>query len=336
MSMRRDDFSEAVRKAVAARAGHLCSNPSCRAPTSGPRSDPAKSVNLGVAGHITAASPQGPRFDPALSPKDRRHHDNAIWLCQNCGKLVDNDESRFTVEELRRWKREAEAEAERRVGRAATAQEARAVTHKAQEGRQAQARREKCRQVLPFLPAEHRQVLSKLAGGMSELVISSGPVRSLEEGGFLLRELKTDVHKALYRLHPEVEDVVRDHFVQERQKELRVYLEGVGEDEVEFLRLFTSPPPAETGQPEHPFLEFSTYAAAQRLIRQGVLLDESDERYRPKLEKVRLSPEAVGLVEECVLKEKVLRETLTLDLGNIAGSGAGGSGAPPSSYARWR
>lgn len=333
--MRRDDFSEAVRKAVAARAGHLCSNPSCRAPTSGPQSDPTKSVNLGVAGHITAASLQGPRYDPTLSSKERCHADNAIWLCQNCGKLVDNDESKFTVDELRRWKQEAEAEAERRVGRAITSQEARTAPHKAEGGQQAQRQREKCRRVLAHLPAEHRQILSRLVSGMAELVISSGPVRSLEESGFLLRELKTDLHKGLYRLHPEVEDIVRDHFAQERQKELRAYLETVEEDEIEFLRLFTSPPPG-AGQPGHPFLEFSLYAAARRLIRKGVLLDEADERHRHKREKVSLSPDAIALVEECVLKEKISRETLTLDLGSIAASGAGGGGAPPYSYAKPR
>jgi hypothetical protein len=329
--MRRDDFSEAVRKAAAARAGHLCSNPSCRAPTSGPQSDPTKSVNLGVAGHITAASLQGPRYDPTLSSKERRHADNAIWLCQNCGKLVDNDESKFTVEELRRWKREAEAEAERRVGRAITSQETRTAPHKAEGGRQTQARREKCSRVLAHLPAEHRQILSRLVSGMAELVISSGPVRSLEEGGFLLRELKTDSHKGLYRLHPEVEDIVRDHFAQQRQKELRAYLEDIEEDEVEFLRLFTSPPPE-----AHPFLESSLYAAARGLIRKGVLLDEADARRRHEREKVRLSPDAIALVEECVLKEKISRDTLTLDLGSIAASGAGGSGAPPYSYAKPR
>jgi hypothetical protein len=171
---------------------------------------------------------------------------------------------------------------------------------------------------------------------MKELVISSGPVRSLEESGFLLRELKTDVNKGLYRLHPDVEDVVRDYFARERQKELRAYLEGVSEDEVEFLRLFTSPPPAEAGQPEHPFLEFRLYAAAQRLIRRGVLIDEADERQRHEREKVRLSPEAVSIVEESVLKEKISRDTLTLDLGNIAASGRGGGGAPSQSYARPR
>src|ERR1044071_8555018 len=113
----RDDFTEDVKRAVAARVGYGCSSPTCRAPTSGPQVDSSKSLNVGVASHITAASPGGPRYDPALTPEERRHADNAIWLCQTCGKLVDNDKLRFTEEELRRWKREAEGEALLRVGK---------------------------------------------------------------------------------------------------------------------------------------------------------------------------------------------------------------------------
>lgn len=116
----RDDFSEEVKRTVAARVGYRCSSPKCRAPTSGPQLDPSKSLNVGVASHITAASPGGPRYDPALTPEERSHADNAIWLCQTCGKLVDNDKIRFTEEELRRWKRDAESEALLRIGKAAS------------------------------------------------------------------------------------------------------------------------------------------------------------------------------------------------------------------------
>ena len=116
----RDDFSEEVKRTVAARVGYRCSSPVCRAPTSGPRADSSKSVNVGVAAHITAASPGGPRFDPSLTVEQRGHADNAIWLCQTCGKLVDNDKIRFTEAELRRWKRDAEGEALLRVGKAAS------------------------------------------------------------------------------------------------------------------------------------------------------------------------------------------------------------------------
>src|SRR5687768_14681764 len=107
----RDDFPEDVKRAVAARVGYRCSCPSCRALTTGPQVDPSKTLNVGVAAHITAASPGGPRYDPTFTSEERRHVNNAIWLCQNCGKLVDNDQTRFTEGELRLWKQTAEAEA---------------------------------------------------------------------------------------------------------------------------------------------------------------------------------------------------------------------------------
>jgi hypothetical protein len=114
-----DDFSDQVRRALAARVGNLCSNPDCRALTSGPQDDPAKSVNVGVAAHITAASPGGPRHDSNLLSEERCAPANGIWLCQNCAKLVDNDPIRFTTEVLTQWKRRAEMEARNRVGRTA-------------------------------------------------------------------------------------------------------------------------------------------------------------------------------------------------------------------------
>lgn len=115
-----DDFSDGVKKALADRVGHLCSNPECRALTSGPQEDPTKAVNLGVAAHITAASEGGPRYDPGLLAEDRSASSNGIWLCQNCAKLIDNDPARFTVDVLREWKSDAEAEAKYRVGKTAT------------------------------------------------------------------------------------------------------------------------------------------------------------------------------------------------------------------------
>src|SRR5580704_2606801 len=112
-----DEFSDQVKRALAARVGHRCSNPECRAATSGPQDDPTRSVNVGVAAHITAASPGGPRYDPDLLPQERSAPSNGIWLCQNDGKLVDNDAARFTVDVLMKWKLDAETEAKERVGR---------------------------------------------------------------------------------------------------------------------------------------------------------------------------------------------------------------------------
>jgi hypothetical protein len=112
-----DDFSDAVKRVLAGRVGYLCSNPECRVPTSGPQDDPGKSVNLGVASHITAASPGGPRHDPYLTAEERSAASNGIWLCQNCAKLIDNDVQRFPIDLLKGWKASAENEAKDRLGK---------------------------------------------------------------------------------------------------------------------------------------------------------------------------------------------------------------------------
>jgi hypothetical protein len=103
--MRRpDDFAIEIKELLAKRVGMRCSNPNCRQPTSGPSTNQRKSINIGVAAHITAAESGGPRYDESLSSEERRSPDNGIWCCQNCGKLVDNDALRYPVELLLRWK----------------------------------------------------------------------------------------------------------------------------------------------------------------------------------------------------------------------------------------
>jgi len=83
----RDDFNIDVKRTLAARVGNRCSNPACLALTSGPQKRSAKSLNIGVAAHITAASPGGPRYDSQLTQENREGIENGIWLCQNCAKF---------------------------------------------------------------------------------------------------------------------------------------------------------------------------------------------------------------------------------------------------------
>ena len=98
----RDDFSSDIKSVLARRVGMLCSNPGHRVPTSGPQEDSKKATNIGVAAHITAAAAGGPRFDETLPPDQRKSIENAIWLCQNCAKLIDNDPHLYTVDLVRR------------------------------------------------------------------------------------------------------------------------------------------------------------------------------------------------------------------------------------------
>lgn len=107
----RDDFSSKTKEILAKRVGWKCSNPNCRRLTSGPQLDVNKAINIGVAAHITAASPGGPRYDSSLTREQRQSIENGIWLCQTCSKLIDNDDLRYTVERLNEWKESSEEHA---------------------------------------------------------------------------------------------------------------------------------------------------------------------------------------------------------------------------------
>lgn len=65
-------------------------------------------TNIGVAAHISAASPGGARYDATLTPEMRSDAANGIWLCQTHAKLIDDDEFTYTSAVLSDWKETAE------------------------------------------------------------------------------------------------------------------------------------------------------------------------------------------------------------------------------------
>lgn len=109
----RDEFSKGTKRTLAERVSTLCSNPSCGSLAYGPSSDPTDSTNTGVAAHIRAAAPGGPRYDPDMTPEERSEIDNGIWLCQHCAKMVDDDPDLYTVDVLLQWRARAEERARR-------------------------------------------------------------------------------------------------------------------------------------------------------------------------------------------------------------------------------
>lgn len=89
-------------------AGNVCSYPGCQVHTHGAKADGIGSYTVGIACHIKAASPEGPRYDPSQTKDERRHINNGIWMCANHARMIDADDSPYTVETLREWKRAAE------------------------------------------------------------------------------------------------------------------------------------------------------------------------------------------------------------------------------------
>jgi WD40 repeat protein len=106
---KRVEFPAAVSRAVSRRAGLHCSNPECGRATTGPQAfNELGVINIGVGAHITAAAPGGKRYDKSLTSEERSSANNCVWLCQDCAKLIDSDETAFPIEKLRAWKEQRE------------------------------------------------------------------------------------------------------------------------------------------------------------------------------------------------------------------------------------
>lgn len=113
---RDDDFSAPTKRLIAARAGYQCAFPNCFTPTSGPALDEQRAVNIGEAAHITAAQPNGPRYDSSLTPDERSDADNGIWMCSTHATLIDRDVTQYSTELLREWKWQSEDRARKMLG----------------------------------------------------------------------------------------------------------------------------------------------------------------------------------------------------------------------------
>ena len=74
-----------------------------------------KEANVAKLAHIIAASPDGPRGDPILSPKLAKEASNIMLLCSRHHDLVDDRrlETTYTVEVLRGYKQRHEERVER-------------------------------------------------------------------------------------------------------------------------------------------------------------------------------------------------------------------------------
>jgi hypothetical protein len=101
----RDDFPRDVKNALALRAGHVCSFEGCGQSTAGPSAEASDAVTIiGVAAHICAAAPRGPRYDSTMTSEERSNIANGIWLCSNHAVIIDRDVVTYTPDKLRAMK----------------------------------------------------------------------------------------------------------------------------------------------------------------------------------------------------------------------------------------
>lgn len=189
----RDDFTQETIRTIASRVGYRCSHPECEAQTVGPCTDLTKHFNVGVAAHIVAASPGGPRYDKSLTSEQRKHPENGIWLCQNHAKEIDNDVIRYPADLLRAWKRDAEARAMSRLAKAPGSPEGVAVSPGERYGHQMMAELEDGR-VLPwasiFDPTAHGPAYYSCPSFVIRFMVAKMEAVSV----FLIWELRATVY----------------------------------------------------------------------------------------------------------------------------------------------
>lgn len=102
------DFSRKTVDTVAKRAAFLCSNPDCRVLTVGPNEEPTKATVIGEAAHIFGARESSARYRSDMTDVARSEITNAIWLCKNCHRIVDQDFNKYVPELLFLWREEQE------------------------------------------------------------------------------------------------------------------------------------------------------------------------------------------------------------------------------------
>ncbi len=106
----RDDFAVSTIRNLQMRAAFVCSNPDCRRLTIAPsEANDSDFIYIGHSAHITGASQDGARYDPALTPQQRKDISNAIFLCASCATMIDkNGGTDFSIKLLKDWKTEHE------------------------------------------------------------------------------------------------------------------------------------------------------------------------------------------------------------------------------------
>ncbi len=91
------------------RAAGRCSFPQCRMDLYEDETIADEPTHVGENCHIVSEADDGPRGDPSIPIDQRNSYMNLILLCRNHHKIIDAQESEFSVERLHQIKRDHEA-----------------------------------------------------------------------------------------------------------------------------------------------------------------------------------------------------------------------------------
>ena len=110
---RRVNIGDKTRKLLWAHSGSICAI--CQRGLFEPGTPTDDPAILGIEAHIIPWAPQGPRAHgwPGTTEAQRNSYDNIIILCPTCHTLIDAQPNTYTIDDLRRIKREHAVRIER-------------------------------------------------------------------------------------------------------------------------------------------------------------------------------------------------------------------------------
>jgi len=109
------NYTDRDLKLLFGKAGMYCAFPDCRARLLAKATEADDEAVLAYIAHIVAHSDTGPRADPDFPAELRDRYPNLMLLCGHHHRLVDAQDSEYTVEQLRAWKEDLEAWVEDRL-----------------------------------------------------------------------------------------------------------------------------------------------------------------------------------------------------------------------------
>lgn len=109
----RKPTTDSTLKALWANSGGKCAT--CKSPLIQKTVEGSNFV-VGEEAHICGVKPDAKRYDISLTDDEKRQYDNLILVCPSCHKLIDTDDVKYTVPELRRLKSVQEREAREQLG----------------------------------------------------------------------------------------------------------------------------------------------------------------------------------------------------------------------------
>ncbi|MDD5567671.1 MAG: HNH endonuclease [Candidatus Omnitrophica bacterium] len=82
------------------RSGNRCAIPSCRKELVINKTTEDGESIIGEAAHIKGEREGAARYDSAMTDEQRNCHENLIFVCRDCHKIIDDQENTYTVEKL--------------------------------------------------------------------------------------------------------------------------------------------------------------------------------------------------------------------------------------------